>query len=120
MATKVSSQVMAVTRTTDANGWTVDDFGTFKEYRKPTTFSTVSLTSGQTVGTTLSSSNLPVGMSTLGGNFIECKAIVGSFAMNVNLVPEMGSGSASLALNARNLDSITRAYSGTAYWTIRT
>lgn len=50
----------------DANGWTVYDFGSYKEYRKRVTFT---FSAGTSV-LPLSSTNLPVGVSSLNNVYL--------------------------------------------------
>lgn len=44
--TKVTEKEMAPTKTVDANGWTIVDFGTVKLYSKTVTFEAGSIASG--------------------------------------------------------------------------
>lgn len=59
----VTSVKMALSKTTDANGWTIYDYGTFKKYLKAS--SEPSVTVGASGRTEFSASNLPVGMANL-------------------------------------------------------
>ena len=73
MATKVTSQVMAPSKTTDANGWTKYDYGTFQKWCKTMTFT---YNSAGPIAVSLSSNNLPVGISNIqtGNYFIQGSA----------------------------------------------
>lgn len=71
----VTSSKLAPSKTTDANGWTVYDHGTWKEYVKLFTGGSVSSLAGGAQGTVFSSQNLPSGTTrgalyllTQGGN----------------------------------------------------
>lgn len=78
--TKVQASELSPNKTVDANGWTVYDYGSFKQYKKRgTTTVTVAAagwTSAYSVGGTL-----PVGMSTIGTNFVDGVASTGDAAM---------------------------------------
>lgn len=88
-ATLAASQSKVV----DANGWTVYDYGSHKAYRKRVT---INQAINGPVAVTLSSSNLPTGMATLGSNFISgSKTLTGS-SYGLNWGFEMSSASASL------------------------
>ena len=81
--TKPQGQDLNFTRTVDANGWTVYDYGTFKQYRKRGSISfsigASAWTSGYNIGA------LPVGMSTIGSNFVEGSAAGGDAAITVSI-----------------------------------
>lgn len=81
------------TKTTDANGWTVYTNGTWTQYRKRMTFSQF-INSAQVL--TLSSSNLPAGMSSLGTNFIDSNFVFGGNAYDFSVHLEMGTSSTSI------------------------
>ncbi|WP_425005743.1 hypothetical protein [Mycolicibacterium sp. S3B2] len=66
----VTSTKLSLSKTTDANGWTVFDYGTWKEYYKLASFTGSDVVgNGQT--RTLTSSNLPDGVSNLSSAFFE-------------------------------------------------
>lgn len=67
--TKVTKNEMGFTKVVDANGWTVYDFGGYKQYRKKGSF-TDSLAGGAWKWDGAVSA-FPVGMASLGSNFIE-------------------------------------------------
>lgn len=99
----------SISKTTDANGWTVYNYGTWKEYRKRVTFSQA-FTAGSLVAVSLSSTNLPSGMSTLSTNFLSATIVPSGFAGDFKAYPEMSSSSASLSVTAN--PQVTRTYSG--------
>lgn len=69
--TKVTKNEMSFTKVVDANGWTVYDFGGYKQYRKKGSF-TDSLAGGAWKwGAAVAS--YPVGMASIGSNFMECQ-----------------------------------------------
>lgn len=77
----VTSAKMNLTKSVDANGWTKYDYGTFQQYYKKGTTS-VSVGSGGWT-TYNASANLPVGMSTLGTNFLTGSAFPTDAALTV-------------------------------------
>lgn len=89
--TKFTTPQMNFSKTTDANGWIVYDYGNWKEYRKRVTFS--QSIAGLAV-LTISSNNLPTGMSTLSTNFMNYSYNTTSNAGILSVVFE-GSTSAS-------------------------
>jgi hypothetical protein len=96
----VSSGAMALSKTTDANGWERYDYGTFQEYHKQVTFSQA-FTAGSAAAVTLNSNNLPVGMSTLGSNFIYYSFISSGFGGDLKVNCEMASSSSTLSFVAK-------------------
>lgn len=59
----VTSAKLNPTRSTDANGWTVYDYGTWKEYSRLFTGLTVTSVAAQAAATALSSQTMPVGVA---------------------------------------------------------
>ena len=115
MAQKTNSQQMNPSKTTDANGWTVYDFGTWKEYRKIISFSnTVTANSAYVIG--LANSNLPSGMSTLGSNYIQWALMQGSNAFA--LTPNFEGGSSNSVLNFTAYAHQSGTFSGSMYVSI--
>lgn len=74
--TKVTEKEVAFSKTLDANGWTVYDYGSWKEYRVRRTVNQ-SVNTATVIG--LSSQALPSGMATLGSNFL-----TGNFSLSGN------------------------------------
>lgn len=79
--TKITkSETTFPTISTDANGWTKYDYGTFKQYRKKSSF-VDSLTASQWKWTT-AISTFPVDLSgSLGSNFLECQIVASDAAV---------------------------------------
>lgn len=77
----VTSAKMNLTKSVDANGWTKYDYGTFQQYYKKGTTSTSVGAGGWTSYN--ASTNLPVGMSTLGTNFLTGSAYPTDAALTV-------------------------------------
>lgn len=67
--TSVTPVKMNLSKTVDANGWTIYDYGTWKEYHKRVTF-TFNYGAGAVANLVLSSNNLPVGMATIGNHHL--------------------------------------------------
>lgn len=71
----VTSAKLNPSKTTDANGWTVYDYGTWKEYYK-----LVSFTGSDVIGNgntrTQTSTNLPVGLTNLENTFFEANSYI--------------------------------------------
>lgn len=76
----------------DANGWTVFDYGLYKEYRKRVTYSYAAGTS--VLG--LSSNNLPVGVSTLANVFLSYSYAVNGNAYDADIAFEGSTGNSTL------------------------
>lgn len=94
-------------KSTDANSWTVYDWGSFKEYRKRVTYSQA-FTSGTPTSLTLSSTNLPTGMSTLSTNYIGMSLVQNGNAWDMQVNLEMTSASASLVISVLCSSTATR------------
>ena len=97
--TKVTGKEIAFSKTVDANGWTVYDYGTFKQYRKLGSFT-------QSVGASswvsgVGSTGLPYGMSTLGTSFVEA-AIGTSDAAASPILKDFGSASTTFTFRIGN------------------
>lgn len=107
--TKVTSAELGPNKTTDTNGWTKYDYGTWKQYIKRVTFS-------QTIGggaiLTLSSNNLPVGISDLSTVFIQYSYTAASNAYALSIVFEGGSTTGILNFTTNRNDGSTSAYTG--------
>lgn len=82
--TKVQGQNINVVKTVDANGWTVYDYGNFKQYKKRGQ-TTVSVGASGWTSSYNAGGNLPVGMSTLGNNFVEFSGSTGDAAITVGV-----------------------------------
>lgn len=65
----MTSAKLAPSKTTDANGWTVYDYGTFKEYIKLFTGGSVSSLGNGSAATVFNNMNLPTG-KTRGGLYL--------------------------------------------------
>lgn len=114
----VTSSKLGLTKSTDANGWTVYDYGTFKRYNKRVYFS---MTKAHFEGFTLASTTYPSGMSGIGSNYLHMSASGGTdnygleFWHNVD-----ASNSTTLVVTAENVSGATRAYTGYLTLTIET
>lgn len=98
-----------VNKFTDANGWTVYDYGTWKEYKKRVTFSQT-ISGG--AGLTVSSNNLPSGMSTISTNFVHYSFVSTGNAFGLNIGYEGSSSTATLNFTTSTNDGVSRAYTG--------
>ena len=78
--TKVQASELSPNKTVDANGWTIYDYGSFKQYRKRGT-TTVTVAANAWTSVYNLGGNLPVGMSTIGTNFVDGSASSGDAAM---------------------------------------
>lgn len=109
-STPTAGQLMPlIAKTTDANGWRKYDYGLWQEYRKRHTFSQTVTTTGAFL--TLSSSSLPVGMSTIGTNYLDYSVTATGSALMLHVVFEGSSASGGVAFTARSND-INRSYTG--------
>lgn len=77
-ATKITQNETNFSKTTDANGWTVYDYGNFKKYCKK---GTASDTIGALAWKWLPDIGLPSGMSTIGTNFITSSVMASDAAV---------------------------------------
>lgn len=97
------------TKTVDANGWTVYDFGNFKQYSKRVTFS-------QTISTaaslSISSANLPVAVATANAVSINYAAHIAANSWALQIGREGTTGSTTLAFTAASVDGVSRSYTG--------
>ena len=98
------------TKTTDANGWTQYESDNYREFRKRVTFSQT--ISGATTINTLSSTNLPVGLATLGNYFISATKVLSGNAYNLDWGLEMSTSSAAINITAATSSAASVAYSG--------
>jgi len=96
-------------RTTDANGWTKYDYGDHQTFRKRITFS-------QTIATavvlTVSSTNLPVNMTSLGNNYLSYSYTATGNAGLLLIVFEGSSAATALNFTTATTDAVSRAYVG--------
>lgn len=106
---KLNSKQLNLSRTSDANGWTVFDYGTWKIYAKRVTFS-------QTISTaavvSMSSSNLPVGISNFTNVIMNYSYSCDGNAYGLSMVSEIGTTSSSINFTARSNDGVSRTYTG--------
>jgi len=114
-ATKVPQTQLNISSTTDANGWTVHDFGTFKEYSKRVTFSQT--ISGAAV-LSMSSVNLPVGVSTIGTHILKYSHVTTGNAYDLSLVFEGSTSNTTLNFTVRTVSGASFAYTGSVYVTL--
>lgn len=96
-------------KTTDANGWTKYDYGNFQKYCKRVTFSQ---TISGAVVLSLSSTNLPVGISTLSTNFLKYNYAVTGNAYDLSIVFEGSSAATALNFTTRTISGTATAYNG--------
>lgn len=90
-SSSVPSSALNLSKTTDANGWTVYDFGTWKQYRKR---GSTSLTApGTTWAPITLSSTLPVGISTIGTNFVDATASTDDKVIRIQVEPQASASS---------------------------
>lgn len=105
----VLSAQLDIISTTDANGWTVYDLGSTTIYRKRVTFS-------QTIAglavLTISSSNLPSGLSTIGTRLVHYNFVVTSNAGALQLAFEGSSSSTAFQFTTATTDTTSRSYTG--------
>ncbi|MDL2342315.1 MAG: hypothetical protein QFB87_04540 [Patescibacteria group bacterium] len=99
--TRLTQLQQNFSKTTDANGWTVYDYGNWKEYRKRITWSQ---SIGGLVAVTISSGNLPSGMSSIGTNFVSYTNIINTNAGILLIVFEGTSASTGLGFTAARTD----------------
>ena len=97
----ITTPKLNISKTVDTNGWTVYDFGNWKEYIKVQNFSTT-LTAGQIAVVTIASSTLPTGMATIGASKVTNSLILDSFAYYFQGGLEMTTASTALRMTARN------------------
>ena len=107
--TKVTQAELSLSKTVDANGWTIYDYGTFKQYKKRITFAQ---TIGGAVALSTSSSNLPTGFSTITGYFFDYKHTVVGQAFDLSIVAEMGTAATALNWTTRTISGGNIAYNG--------
>lgn len=107
--TQFKSPQLAPSKTTDSNGWTIYDYGTWKEYRKRVTFSQ---TIAGGVGLSISSNVLPTAISSIGTNFLSYSYTVTGNAFDLNIVFEGSTANTVLGLTASSVDTVSRAYTG--------
>lgn len=120
-SSSVTSAKMSLTKSTDANGWSVYDYGSWKEYVK--TFGPYSTTSLASLGvaTLGSDGNFPVGVVP---NTVQMTYVNSSIASASNryfiapIVDITASSITTFDINARNITSSTLSTSG-LYLTVR-
>lgn len=108
-----------VSKTNDANGWTIYDYGLWKQYKKRVTFSQ-SVAAGSVTTVALSNSSLPSGMSTLGTNFIDATIKFDGNAGQFLVNPEMTPTSNTINFVLRAMYSSTLTMQGSIDVTITT
>lgn len=105
----VTSAKLDVIQTTDANGWRKIDLGSTIIYRKRITFS-------QTIAglaiLSVSSTNLPTGVSTLSTRTIEYSFVTTSNAGALQIAFEGSASSSALQFTTATTDTVSRAYTG--------
>ncbi len=95
---------------TDANGWVVYDYGTHIEYRKRVTYSN---TVGGLTTFTISSTILPVGVSTIGNStYFNYSVTANGNAGALCVMAELSSGSTAVSFTATSSDGVSRTYTG--------
>lgn len=100
-----------ISKTVDANGWTVYNYGSFKIAYKTKPWSVSGLASGGTAFVTVTGNNNPVGF-TAGAGFTVATISVLSSSGGVMLNPEAGIIVPNTVYVARNLAASTANYSG--------
>ena len=107
---KITTAQLNPTKSTDANGWTKYDYGTWQEYRKRVTFSQ---TIAAGIALSISSTNLPVGISTVGNStYMNYTYTATANAYALSIIAEVGTGSTALNFTTCTNDLTSRAYSG--------
>jgi hypothetical protein len=109
MTQKITQNQVTLPKTVDANGWTVYDHGTFKEYRKRVTFS-VTVNLGPT-SFPVSSTNLPVGVSNINTHYLDYSITATGNAGGLNVVYE-GTGTTTILNFVATSTDVSRAYTG--------
>jgi hypothetical protein len=120
----LTAPVRSAIKTVDANGWTVSDFGTYKQYNKRWTglLNTASLAAGANMSFT--TDNLPVGVTTTSGLHVDATYGGGS-STDPSVVGQLTSangagldsaGSTLFKLNIHNI--YTGGAVPTGYWTL--
>lgn len=112
LTTDATGGVTVGSKTTDANGWTVYNYGAWKKYTKRVTFSQSVAAGGTGQLLTVSSNNLPSGMSTLGTNSIQARPVFSGDAGLHTVNPEMTSASTTLSFTIRNAHTSTLTAAG--------
>lgn len=111
-STQVNSNFneLLTSKTVDANGWTVYDLkASGKIYRKRVTFSQTIATA---TGVTISSTNLPVGISNFSSVFFNYSYHCSGNAFGLSMVSEVTTSSSALNFSARSNDGASRTYTG--------
>lgn len=99
--TSITPLKMNLTKSVDANGWTVYDYGSWKEYHKRVTF-TFNLGAGGVQAIALSSHLLPTGMSTIGSNHLTASAYLNGNAYSMGWNFEMVAASTTVNITVIN------------------
>lgn len=107
---KVNSAQIPVIKSSDANNWTVYDYGSWKAYRKRVTF--VVTVGGGATTLSLSSANFPVGVANLNAHFMDYSHATNGNAFGLSCVAEMTSGSSALNFTVTSVDGGSRTYTG--------
>jgi hypothetical protein len=105
----VTSAKIDIIPTTDANSWKKYDYGTTIIYKKRVTFSQ---SIGASAFLTISSTNLPTGVTSISGYYLDYSYTTDSNAFGMNIVAELNSSASALSFTAGSIDGATRTYTG--------
>jgi hypothetical protein len=110
--TKPTGADLNFAKTTDANGWTKYDYGSFVQYRKRVTYSIASVGAGGVGSLTVSSSNLPSGFANISGYQLDFTYSVASgWGYALSLRAEMATNNSALGFSWMTHEG-NRAYNG--------
>ena len=107
--TKVTDNETNFSKTVDANGWIVYKYGSLTQYRKRVTFNQ---TISGAVAVSISSSNLPVGISNFESVLISYSYGCSGNAYGLSMVLERVATGTSIGFTARSNDGTSRTYTG--------
>ena len=107
--TKFTSPQLNPSKAVDANGWQKYDLGSIIFYKKRVTFSQT-ISGGAVLS--MSSSNLPSGLSTISGYFLDYSYTATGNAFGLSIVFEGSSSSSSLNFTTCTNDGVSRSYNG--------
>lgn len=105
----VTSAKIDIIPTTDANSWKKYDYGTTIIYKKRVTYSQ---SIGASAFLTLSSNNLPTGLSSISGYYLDYTSTADANAFAINIVFEGSTSNGVLNFTAGSIDGATRTYTG--------
>ena len=105
----VLSTGLTLSHAVDANGWSKYDYNTFQTYKKRVTFSQT-ISSGASL--TLSSTNLPAAIGSIGTNYLEYSFTATANAFSLSIVFEGSSAATSLGFTTCSNDLVSRSYTG--------